>query len=84
MIFSMLNKNQITQDDFDSEIGYLRIKEKGIRKIVEEFEKRLKKTLVHKTLNRTVSYQHLIRLEAYKLIKHLTGEKEYKGFRIWW
>ena len=22
--------------------------------------------------------------EAYKLIKHLIGEKEYEGFRIWW
>ena len=29
-------------------------------------------------------YQYLIRLEAYKLIKHLIGEKEYEGFRIWW
>ena len=36
------------------------------------------------TLGRQVSYQYLIRLEAYKLIKHLIGEKEYEGFRIWW
>ena len=63
---------------------YLRIKEKGVKKIVEEFEKRLQTTIKHKTLNRTVSYKHLIRLEAYKLIKHLIEEKKYQGFRIWW
>lgn len=84
MIFSLLNKKQITPDDFDQEIGYLRLKEKGLRKIVEEFDKRMKTTIAHKTLNRDVSYQHLIRLDAYKLIKHLLGEKPYNGFRIWW
>jgi CRISPR-associated protein Cas1 len=31
-----------------------------------------------------VSYQYLIRLECYKLIKHLIGEKEYEPFKIWW
>lgn len=45
---------------------------------------RLKKTIMHKELGRQVSYQYLIRLEAYKLIKHLIGEKEYEGFKIWW
>ena len=45
---------------------------------------RLKTTIMHKDLNRQVSYQYLIRLEAYKLIKHLIGEKEYEGLRTWW
>lgn len=44
----------------------------------------MKKTIMHKELGKKVSYQYLIRLEAYKLIKHLIGEKEYEGFRIWW
>ena len=56
----------------------------GDRLIVSELEKRLKKTVMHKELGRQVSYQYLLRLECYKLIKHLIGEKEYEGFRIWW
>ena len=52
--------------------------------ISRELEERLKKTIMHKELGRQVSYQYLIRLEAYKLIKHLIGEKEYEGFKIWW
>ncbi len=30
---------------------------------------------MHKDLHRKVSYQYLIRVEAYKLIKHLIGEE---------
>lgn len=33
---------------------------------------------MHKDLGRQVSYQYLLRLESYKLIKHLIGEKEYE------
>ena len=52
--------------------------------IPRELEERLKKTIMYKELGRQVSYHYLIRLEAYKLIKHLIGEKEYEGFKIWW
>ncbi|MCX8125271.1 MAG: subtype I-B CRISPR-associated endonuclease Cas1, partial [Spirochaetes bacterium] len=41
-------------------------------------------TIMHKKLKRKVSYQKLVRLELYKLIKHLLGEEEYQSFKIWW
>jgi len=84
MIFSMLNKNQITEDDFEKESNFLYLKEPGKRKILMEYDKRLEKTIVHKDLSREVSYRYLIRLECYKLIKDIIGEKEYSGFKIWW
>lgn len=84
MIFSLLNKNQITEEDFESESNFLYLKESGKRKILMEYDKRLENTLSHKELGRDVSYRYLIRLECYKLIKHIIGEKEYSGFRIWW
>lgn len=84
MIFSMLNKNQITEDDFETESNFLYLKETGKRKILVEYDKRLSSTIAHKDLGRDVSYRYLIRLECYKLIKHIIGEKEYAGFKIWW
>lgn len=84
MIFSMLNKNQITEDDFERESNFLYLKETGKRKILMEYDKRLKNTIAHKDLGRDVSYRYLIRLECYKLIKHIIGEKDYMGFKIWW
>lgn len=84
LIFSLLNRNQITESSFTKELNYLHLKKESSRLIVQELEARLKKTIMHKELGRQVSYQYLIRLEAYKLIKHLIGEKEYEGFKIWW
>lgn len=84
LIFSLLNRNQITEDSFTKELNFLHLKKESSKLIVQELEARLKKTIMHKELGRQVSYQYLIRLEAYKLIKHLIGEKEYEGFKIWW
>lgn len=84
LIFSLLNRNQITEDSFTKELNFLHLKKEASRLIATEFENKLKTTIMHKELGKQVSYQYLIRLEAYKLVKHLIGEKEYEGFKIWW
>jgi len=84
MIFSLLNKNKITIDDFEEESNFTYLKENSRKKIIEDYDGRLERTIFHKELNRDVSYRYLIRLECYKIIKHIIGEKEYSGFKIWW
>ncbi len=84
LIFSLLNRKRITEDSFTKELNFLHLKKEASALISRELEERLKKTIMHKELGRQVSYQYLMRLEAYKLIKHLIGEKEYDGFKIWW
>ena len=84
LIFSLLNRNQITENSFTKELNFLHLKNEASKLIVSEFEKRLKTTIMHKELEKQVSYQYLIRLECYKIIKHILGEKEYEGFKIWW
>ena len=84
LIFSLLNRRQITEDSFTKELNFLHLKKASSALIARELEERMKKTIMHRGLGRQVSYQYLMRLEAYKLIKHLIGEKEYEGFKIWW
>lgn len=84
VIFSLLNRKQITEDSFDKELNYLHLKKKDSQIVMQEIDNCLNRTIMHKDLNRKVSYQYLIRLEAYKMIKHIMGEKEYEGFQIWW
>lgn len=84
VIFSLLNRKQITEDSFDKELNYLHLKKKDSQIVMQEIDNCLNRTIMHKDLNRKVSYQYLIRLEAYKVIKHIMGEKEYEGFQIWW
>ena len=84
-IFSLLNKNMITENDFYTDDGgYYRMKDSTIKVVVSTLENTLTRSIKHKDLNRSVSYKHLIRLEAYKLIKHIIDEKVYEGFKIWW
>lgn len=84
MIFAMLNKNQLSIKDFEKDSNFTYLKETGRKKILVEFDDRLNKTIKHKDLNRSVSYRYMMRLECYKLIKHITGEKDYEGFKMWW
>ncbi len=84
MIFSLLNNRQIKKDHFDKHLNYSYLKEDGRKIVLKEWDDRLKETIYHKQLKKKVSYRRLIRLEAYKLIKHILGEKDYKSLRIWW
>lgn len=84
LIFSMLNKKQITEKDFEKNLNFLYIKDDARKEITKQFDAKLQTTIKHRTLEREVSYEYLIRLEVYKLIKHLLGEDQYEGFKMWW
>ena len=84
MIFSLLNKRQITEKHFTKELNYVHLTKEGSQIILAEYDKRLKTTIKHKDLMREVSYNYLMRLECYKLIKHFLDEKQYASFRMWW
>jgi len=83
-IFSLLNRNQITPNSFTKDLNALHLTKTASQTIVQYLDERLKKTIYHKDLDKQVSYQYLIRLECYRLIKHILGEKCYEGFQIWW
>lgn len=84
LIFSLLNKKQITEKSFTKDLNYLHLKESASKTIIAELDAKLQTTITHKELNKKVSYEYLMKLECYKLIKHLLGEKEYDPFKIWW
>lgn len=84
IIFSLLNKKQLQEKHFDKEVNHCYLNETGRKIYLKEFDEKLKTTIKHRDLKKSVSYRHLIRLECYKLIKHLLGEKEYQPFKIWW
>jgi len=84
LIFRMLNKKEIKQEDFESSLNRILLKDKGRKKFVQAFEERMNETIEHRKLKRKVSYQHIMKLECYKLIKHLMGIEEYKPFKSYW
>ena len=84
LIFSMLNKRQITEKGFEEGLNFTYIKDEARKSITREIDLRLQTKIKHKKLDREVSYEYLMRLEVYKLIKHLLEDEEYEGFKMWW
>jgi len=84
VIFKVLNKKEIQEKHFDKNLNRCLLNPSGKKIFVKAFEDRLNETIQHRTLNRSVSYKHLIKLECYKLSKHLLDIEEYKPFKMWW
>jgi CRISPR-associated protein Cas1 len=84
LMLSLVQRGQIRPKHFEEALGGLYLTEAGRRVFLEAWEKRLQTTFYHRRLRRNVSYRRLIRLELYKLEKHLLGEREYRPFRSRW
>ena len=84
LIFSLLGKRMLTAKDFEKGTGGLMMKERAKLRFVQGFEEKIRTTINHREIGRPVSYRRLIRLELYKLQKHLMGEKDYSPFVGTW
>lgn len=84
LIFRLLNNRQLDERNFARDLNCCYLKESGRKIVLKEWDARLNKTIEHRKLKRRVSYERLIRLECYKLVRHLTEVEPYKGFRAWW
>lgn len=84
LIFHLVNKKMIQKSDFEIKINYIILKEGGKKTFVDQWDKKLSETFMHRTLGRHVSYRHLIKLECYKIEKHILGIDEYQPFKAYW
>ncbi|WP_342469284.1 type I-B CRISPR-associated endonuclease Cas1b [Ureibacillus sp. FSL K6-3587] len=85
LIFSLVNKRSIQKKHFEFiEDEICLLNETGRKIFIQEFENRMSTTIKHRKLNRQTSYRFLIRLECYKLIKHLIGDEDYRALKAWW
>ncbi|MGQ0792781.1 MAG: type I-B CRISPR-associated endonuclease Cas1b [Deltaproteobacteria bacterium] len=84
MIFSLVNKGQLQKNHFEKKMDGVVMNEDGAKIFSREFEERLETTITHKKIGKPVSNRRLIRLELYKLEKHLMGEEEYTPFLWEW
>ena len=83
-IFRVLNKREIQVNNFDNKLGRCYLNDSGKKIFIKALEDRLNETIQHKSLGRKVSYKHLVKLECYKLAKHILGIEDYKPFKMYW
>jgi CRISPR-associated protein Cas1 len=81
VIFNLVNNRIIKPEHFHEELKGCYLTDSGRRVFLKEYDEKLRTTIKHPKLGRSVSYQRLIRLECYKIVKHLLGEAEFRGYR---
>lgn len=77
LIFRLVNRGQVQRRHFITGAEGVFLNDEGRKLVVEAWEQSLQETYRHPVLNRSVSYRTTLRLELYKLEKHLLGEKPY-------
>ncbi len=82
-IFDLVNNKKIqVSKHFDKKVNYCLLNEEGRNIFVTAFEERMESVFVHQRLKRKVSYRTAIKLDCYKLIKHIMEDKEFLPFSI--
>jgi len=83
-VLAVIQRRQIQPEHFGEELGGVYLNEEGRKRFVQAWEERLQSTFEHRRLKRKVSYRTAVRLDLYKIEKHLIGEKPYEPFRAYW
>lgn len=85
VIISLIRQNSLSVGDFTTSDGCCQLaSDEAKKQVIQKYEDKLETTIQHKTLNRPVSYQYLLQLDAYELKNHLMTGEEYTPFRKWW
>ncbi len=84
VVVSLIQKGEIQADDFTPVLGGLHLSERGRKTFLQRWEQQLQTTYEHRRLKRKVSYRTTLRLELFKIQKHLIGEEPYQPFRSRW
>lgn len=84
VLFRLVNRQQLSLDDFERELDGCLLNEDGRLTVLEEFESTLDETVDHRRLNRKVSYKTLVQTDVYSLKKHILTGETYHPTERWW
>ncbi len=84
IIMKLVRKNMLHERDFRKDLNAVLLSDSGKKKFLQEYDEKLRTTIMHRRLKKKVSVRRFIRIECYKLIKHLIGVEEYKPLIAWW
>lgn len=84
LIFYLVNKGMLDDKNFNEEENICYLNEKGKKIVLKAYDEKMKSTFNYWKMEKYISYKMLIRVECYKLIKHLLDIEKYEPFRMEW
>lgn len=82
LIFSILNRHMLGESDFMDELNGVLLSDSGRRTVSKEFEDKMETTIQRG--EKKASYRRLIRIELYKIERHIINDKPYQPFISEW
>lgn len=79
VILKLINLKMMNEKDFVNSDGVF-LSAIGKKKVLQSFDEKMRETVYVRGLGRNASYKHLIRLELYKIEKHVMGDSPYKPY----
>ena len=79
----LVKQGVIKKEHFRGDLNGVLLNDEGKKIVLKAFNQELEKSVKHPQLKKNVTKKRLIRLEAYKLIKHLVGSQEYEPLVAW-
>jgi len=81
LITYLLNKKVLTKEDFERLGEGVLLNKNGKKKVLINYEKKMNETIKVRSLGKKVRYRTLLKLEFYKIIKHLLSDKNYEPYK---
>jgi CRISPR-associated protein Cas1 len=82
LLFRLLDCRMIGDHDFRKYSNGFLLTDDARRRVLQEWDQELRKTVHNPALNRSVSYRQLLRLDCYKLVNFLLEGREYRPYKI--
>ncbi|AHF80394.1 type I-B CRISPR-associated endonuclease Cas1b [Thermococcus paralvinellae] len=79
----LVKQGVIKKEHFRDDLNGVLLNDEGKKIVLKAFNQEMEKSVKHPMLKKNVTKKRLIRLEAYKLIKHLIGSQEYSPLVAW-
>lgn len=82
-IFELINNKKLNiAKNFDKQLNYALLNNDGRKIFINAFENRINEKFMHPKLKRRMTYKNAIKIDAYKLIKFIMEDREFKPFRL--
>ena len=83
IIFNLVNRGMLKlHKHFEEKLNFAYLNMEGRKIFLKAWNKKIQQTFMHPKLKRKVSYGSYIKLDLYKLIKHLLEEEEFIPFNL--
>ena len=85
VIFTLINKGELQPKHFMKELDGVFLNDRGRTIFLTRYEEKLNTTVkISSDSRRKASYRRLLRIELYKIERHLMGDKQYEPYTSRW